>query len=203
MIGLLAVGGMAVGLFLMKHSADRFAAAKRRAGEWDENGPKSATSPPDRYRTVGNLRIGNAFANLAADVDVEPEAEEFRERDLPGIAELVQRILDLLLDGSQPSHEALRGQLESIQLGDIDLANRTMEIRVVVPASAPRCTPPELQGGAVEIHLEGVMQPPTAGAVVRDGCFSAVIIDTCGARWPRDAEVISLRLIDPLVPPES
>ena len=47
------------------------------------------------------------------------------------------------------------------------------------------------------------MQPPTAGAVVHDGCFSAVIIDTFGARWPRDAEVISLRLIEPLVPTDS
>jgi hypothetical protein len=93
----------------------------------------------------------------------------------------------------------LRGQIQSIQLGDIDLANRTMQIRVVVPASAPRCTPPEFQGGSVEIHLEGMMQPPTAGAVVHDGSFSAVIIDTFGARWPRDAEVISLRLIEPLV----
>jgi hypothetical protein len=194
---------MAAGVFLMKRSADRFAAAKRRAGEWDENGPKNPTEPPDRYRTVGKLRVGNAFANLAADVDVEPEVEELRERDLPGIADLVQRILELLLDGSQPSHEALRGQLQSIQLGDIDLANRTMQIRVVVPASAPRCTPPDLQGGAVEIHLGGVMQPPTAGAVVEDGCFSAVIIDTFGARWPRDAEVISLRLIEPLAPTDS
>ena len=104
---------------------------------------------------------------------------------------------------TEPSHEALRGQLHSIRLGDIDLANRTMEIRLVVPPSATRCTPGELQGGVVEIHLEGVPQPPTAGAVVHDGCFSAVIIDTYGARWPRDAEVISLRLIEPLVPTES
>jgi hypothetical protein len=201
MIGLLAVGAMAAGVFLMKRAADRFAAAKRRAGEWDENGPKHPTEPS--YTTVGRVRILNVAANLKPEVDADGDVEELRERDLPGIAELVQRILELLLDGSQPSHEALRGQLQSIQLGDIDLANRTMQIRVVVPASAPRCTPPELQGGAVEIHLAGVMQPPTAGAVVHDGCFSAVIIDTFETRWPRDAEVISLRLIEPLVPTES
>ena len=153
MIGLWVVGGIVVGLFLMKRSADRFAAAKRRAGEWDENGPKHPTEPS--YTTVGRVRILNVAANLKPEVDADGDVEELRERDLPGIAELVQRILELLLDGSQPSHEALRGQV------------------------------------------------PTPGAVVHDGCFSAVIIDTFGARWPRDAEIISLRLIEPLMPTES
>ena len=201
MAALWVFGVVAVGLFVIRRAADRFAASKVRSGDWDENGPKHPTEPS--YTVVGEVRIRNLAANLTPEVDSDGEVEELRERDLPGIAELVQRILELLLDGSQPSHEALRGQLQSIQLGDIDLANRTMQIRVVVPASVPRCTPPELQGGAVEIHLAGVMQPPTAGAVVHDGCFSAVIIDTFGTRWPRDAEVISLRLIDPLVPTES
>lgn len=203
MIGYLAVGGMALAVVGMKRAADRFATRKVRAGEWDENGPKQPIDADPRYRTVGEFRIDNPFANLVADVDVEQEVEELRERDLPGIAELVQRVLDLLLDGSQPCHEALRGQLESIRIGDIDLADRTMEIRVVVAASAPRCSPPELQGGVVEIRVDGIAQPPYAGAVVQDGCLSTVIINTFGSRWPKDAEVRDLRLMEPLVPTES
>jgi len=201
MIGLWLVGGMAVGVFAMKRAADRFAAAKRRAGEWDENGPKHPTEPA--YRDIGKVRVSNAFANLAPDVDADADVEELRERDLPGISDLVQGILELLLDGSDPSHEVLRGQLRSIRIGDIDLGKRAVHIRVDVAPSAPRCSPAELQGGVVEIRVERVDSAPCAGAVVQDGCFSAVIIDTFGSRWPRDAEISALRLIEPLVPTES
>lgn len=203
MIGFLLVGAMALAVFGMKHAADRFAAKKIRAGEWDENGPKHPTEAEPRYRTVGKIRIGNAFANLAADVDVPAETQELRERDVPGIADLVKRVLDLLLDGSHPTHYALRRQAESIGIGDIDLTARMMDIRVVVPASAPRCTPSEFYGGVVEIHVEGVDQPPVAGALVEGGCLVAVIVNTFGCRWPLDAEVSALRLKEPLVPGES
>ena len=201
MHALIVLGAVGVVLFLAKRSADRFAATKIRAGEWDEKGPKHPTEPPDRV--IGKVRVTNPLANLTADVDVDPDVEELRERDLPGIADLVQRVLDLLLDGSDPSHDALRGQLQSIRIGDIDVANRTTEIGVSVSPSVPRCTPAEFQGGVVEIHIAGIPQPPAAGVVVHDGCLSAIIINTFGIRWPRDAEVTAVRLIEPLRPSES
>ena len=201
MLQLILVGGIGVALYLVKRSADRFAATKIRAGEWDENGPKHPTEPPDRV--IGRVRVANPLANLTADVDADSDVEELRERDLPGIADLVQQVLDLLLDGSDSSHDALRGQLHSVRIGDIDLASRLMEIRVSVSPSAPRCTPADFQGGVVEIHMAGIPQPPAAGAVVQGGCFSAIVINTFGVRWPRDAEVTAVRLIEPLLPSES
>ena len=49
----------------------------------------------------------------------------------------------------------------------------------------------------------GVAQPPAAGATVQDGYLSSINIDTFGVSWPSDAEMIQMRLIEPLIPEES
>ena len=120
MLRLIVFGGIGVALFLAKRSADRFAAMKRAKGEWDENGPKYPTEPELKYRLPSKGRL--AFVNLALEEEQDDAPVRLGERDLPGIRDLIQRILVALLDGSHPSHDALRAQAEAAQIDDIFIA---------------------------------------------------------------------------------
>jgi hypothetical protein len=201
MLALILFGSLGVALLLAKRSADRFAAAKRAKGEWDDNGPKHPTEPELKYRVPSEGRL--AFVSLAPTEEEDDDTPiRLGERDVPGIRDLIQRILVTLLDGSHPSHDALRAQAEAIQINDIFIAPRRAEIRLEVPASLPLASPPTFEGGIVELQVDEIPEPALAGATVDGGRLSSVMINTFRSRWPTEATVAEVRLVEPLLPQE-
>lgn len=98
--------------------------------------------------------------------------------------DLVQKVMELLLQGDHPFLAALRKQYLSIHVVRHEFSGNGFFTTFEVPEGIPIVTPKNISGGNVEIELENL--PNGAGCVlfIRDGKLSMLEIYSNTDPWP-------------------
>jgi len=212
---------------LARRSAKRFEARKRAAGEWDQNGPIHPSKVPENERvfvTSGNL-FSSAFPsavsgeasaaatdgrsrrirNESASDSAEPGASKTYSagHEPPALTALIPSVITNLLDGSDRLHEILRGQYQLASVSKVEVTGPAVYVEFNVPAGVPRVTPPNFEGGQVEIRARQLRDGATCLLFVQDGRLDSLEICTRGEPWPEDVDVTEVIGVEPLRAPRS
>jgi hypothetical protein len=116
--------------------------------------------------------------------------------------DLVGRLMPLLLDGDHPTCALLREQYARASIQQVELTGVGFFIEFEVPADVVRVTPPNFEGGQVDVQVEGVAHGAGCVLFVRGGVLSMLEGFTFDDEWPERPTVVELRDPRPIAPPE-
>jgi hypothetical protein len=222
---IVALVSLTVLFSLARHSAKRFEAKKRASGDWDQNGPIHPSKPPENEKVF--FSDGNLFSNVfpsGATTDTPLATTDRRARreqneskaarmddaasktysaghEPAALAALIPSVIAKLLDGSDPLHEVLRRQYQLATLSKVEVTGPAVYIEFNVPANVPRVTPPNFEGGHVEIRVRQLRDGATCLVFVQHGRLDSLEICTRGELWPDDADVTEIVGVEPLRAP--
>jgi hypothetical protein len=114
------------------------------------------------------------------------------------VVSLVNRLMPRLLAGEHPALVALREQLNSATISEVEMTGCGFYARFAVAADAPLASPPRLTGGSAKIELSDAKHGAGCVLFVRDGRLSTLEGYTYDDDWPEDARVLSVGDIVPI-----
>jgi hypothetical protein len=116
--------------------------------------------------------------------------------------DLTGRLMPLLLGGEDPACVLLREQYARATITEITLSGAGFFVDFEVAADVARVTPPNFQGGVVNIRVEGLENGGGCLLFVRDGVLSFLEGYTYGGEeWPEHPNVVELWDARSIAPP--
>lgn len=114
---------------------------------------------------------------------------------------LVADLLPRLLEGDDPNLEILRQQLRQLAITEVEFSGVGFFAHFAVPLHLPTTKPLRIVGGDAKITLSGVDNGAGCVLFIDEGRLSMLEGYTYGGEeWDDQAEVITIRRVEPVVP---
>ena len=109
------------------------------------------------------------------------------------LTRLEEEVLELILEGDDPTLGTLREQLAVCRVQDREMTGVGFFTTLAIPASAPRLdNNVELVFGDVVAEIDGVKEPAGFLTFVEDGALKMLEGFTFGDRWPERVSTFQL-----------
>jgi hypothetical protein len=117
------------------------------------------------------------------------------------VLRLAERLIPLLIEGEHPALSALRQQLPSARVKQVELTGVGFFVDFEIPPDAPVAEPANFAGGDARITVQGVKNGAGCVLFIRGGRLATLEGYTYGDDpWPENAVVLAIDDVFPVVP---
>jgi len=118
----------------------------------------------------------------------------------PSVKTLIECLLPQLLEGPHPALAALREQLRTGRVTEVEMTGAGFYADFAVPSDAPLAEPQDFAGGHADIVLSGAQHSAGCVVFVRSGRLATFEGYTYDDSWAVDAQVAEIKSVVPVLP---